>query len=124
MPSIGELRERVTFRLRTDLPSDDMAITPDYTDEMTFAAQLVQVGGDQYQGSVQIGSVTTHRIFIRKYPHVRLTVDHEAFIALPEGGDRVFRIKKITALKDGRRFLQVDVEELGITYGENTPAVF
>jgi head-tail adaptor len=122
MVAIGELNKRVTFRRRTDLPNDDMAITPFYSDEFTRWARLRQVGGAQYQGSVQIGSVITHRITVRFL--LGLTVDHEAFISLHDGTERVFRIKKITELAEGGRFLQLDVEELGITYGENVPAVF
>lgn len=122
MVAIGELNKRVTFRRRTDLPNDEMAITPDYSEEFTRWAKLRQVGGAQYQGSVQIGSVVTHRITLRFLSG--LTVDHEAFIRVPNSAERVFRIKKITELAEGGRFLQLEVEELGITYGESVPAVF
>lgn len=122
MVAIGELDKRLTFRQRTDTPNDDMAITPAYSGEFTCWAKIRQVSGGQYQGSVQIGSAVTHRIIIRQ--RRGLTVDYEAFFEPPYLPPRTFRIKKITELAEGGRFLQLDVEELGITNGEAIQPVY
>lgn len=110
MPAIGELNRRVLFRRRTDYATSDMGLDAEYSDQRYLWARIRQVGGETYQGSVQTGNVITHRITIRYRDDI--TADFEIVHK-----KRVYRVKKITELAEGGRFLMIEAEELGATYG-------
>lgn len=106
-PSPGDLNRRAHFRTREDVPGNGhMGVDTVYHNTFGAWAKLSSVGESVRIGSVQIDAAITHKIIIRFRAGV--TTDDEVVI-----DGMVYRIKGVSDLNDERRFLVINVEELG-----------
>lgn len=108
-PAPGELNQQAQFRTREDVPGQGhMGVDTIYHNIFNTRAKLSAVGEAVRTGSMQVGSLVTHRIVIRHRTGV--TTDDEVVIS-----GRVYRVKGITDLNAAGRFLMITAEELGTT---------
>lgn len=103
----GDLRKRITIRLRVDQPTDDMGMEAVYSDSLCVSAKMTQPGAATYHGGAQTGSRITHYFIIRYRRGI--SSDHEVFY-----DKRIFRIRRIKEIMQyEQRFMQLECEELG-----------
>lgn len=105
-PGAGELNRRVTLRKRTDAPADDMGLESNFSEQKERWARIVPVGTATYNEGLQTDNRVTHRVTLRWLPGIDRTweVVH---------GSTVYRVSRGGPMKGARRFLLLDVEELG-----------
>lgn len=108
----GDLRKRITIRLRVDQPTDDMGMEAVYPDSFNVSAKMTQPGAATYHGGAQTGNRITHYFIIRYRRGI--SSDHEVFY-----DKRIFRIRRIKEIMQyEQRFLQLECEELGDEKGD------
>jgi len=107
-PSAGKLNKRVQIRLRQDIPVGLSSIQEQHPYVFTRWASLVPVGTAVWAASVQTDEVVTHRCLIRYMDGI--TDQHEV-VHVRSG--RVYRVRRCAPLKGERRFLVLELEELG-----------
>ncbi|HCN72089.1 MAG TPA: head-tail adaptor protein [Pusillimonas sp.] len=105
-PGAGKLNKRVQIRLRQDIPVGLSSIQEQHPYVFTRWASLVPVGTAVWAASVQTDEVVTHRCFIRYMDGI--TDQHEIVHSA-----RVYRVRRCAPLQGERRFLVLELEELG-----------
>tara|TARA_A100000171_G_scaffold31238_1_gene29530 strand:- start:94 stop:468 length:375 start_codon:yes stop_codon:yes gene_type:complete len=105
-PSAGKLNKRVQIRLRQDIPVGLSSIQEQHPYVFTRWASLVPVGTAVWAASVQTDEVVTHRCLIRYMDGI--TDQHEIVYSA-----RVYRVRRCAPLQGERRFLVLELEELG-----------
>ncbi len=105
-PHIGQLNRSVTLRRRTDMPTGEVGVAPEFDQELQRWAKVEPVGSAVHAGSVQIDAIVTHRVYLRAIAGI--TNAHEVVCA-----GRVYRVKRVTDLQGAGRFTVLEVEELG-----------
>jgi head-tail adaptor len=105
-PSAGKLNKRVQIRLRQDIPVGLSSVQEQHPYVFTRWASLIPVGTAVWAASVQTDEVVTHRCLIRYMDGV--TDQHE----IVHSG-RVYRVRRCAPLQGERRFLVLELEELG-----------
>ncbi|HBT32230.1 MAG TPA: head-tail adaptor protein [Pusillimonas sp.] len=105
-PSAGKLNKRVQIRLRQDIPVGLSSIQEQHPYVFTRWASLVPVGTAVWAASVQTDEVVTHRCLIRYMDGI--TDQHEIVHSA-----RVYRVRRCAPLQGERRFLVLELEELG-----------
>lgn len=112
LPSSGDLRRRVTIRYWQDSPNVAFGLTPVFTEDYTCWAKIEPVGGSIYWGSKQTGDTVTHRVIVRyvagKTDPASITGEH----VIESEGTR-YRVRRVSDINDARRFVAVEVEQLG-----------
>jgi len=106
LPDPGELDKRLLLRQRTDQPSSDYGVAPEYQNMRTVWAKVRQVGATTLHESVQTDDKITHYITIRYRRDI--TSDFEVVLA-----GIVYRIKRGRDLNSAGRYLLLECEELG-----------
>lgn len=110
-PEVGELNTRATFRIRSDTTSGP-GLEAQFEDVAKRWVKIESLGTATYTGSVQTGTVITHRIYCR---FVRdLDTRHEIV-----AGGRIFRVKRPSGMRGRHIWSVIEVEELQAT---STPA--
>ena len=104
-PEVGELNTRATFRIRSDTTSGP-GLEAQFEDVAKRWVKIEPPGTATYTGSVQTGTIITHRIYCRFIPD--LQSDFE-FV----GRGRVYRVRRPTDLAGRQVWSVVEVEELG-----------
>ncbi|WP_417252748.1 head-tail adaptor protein [Castellaniella sp.] len=105
-PSAGELDRRVQIRLRQDVPVGLAGLAEQHPVVFTRWASLKPVGTAVWAASVQTDERVTHRCIVRWIDGI--TDSHEVVHR-----DRVYRVRRCAELRGERRFLVMEVEELG-----------
>ena len=105
-PESGELDRRITIRLREDLPVDDAELDAVFTHPRHRWAKIRAVGTAVYTDSVQTDDKITHRVWVRLLDGV--TTSHELVAR-----GVVYRVKRCAPWGAGKRFVLIEVEELG-----------
>lgn len=105
-PGAGRLNQRVQIRLRRDVPIGLAAVVTEYPVTRQRWARIWPVGTAVWAATVQTDERVTHRCLMRYLDGV--TTSHE----IVHGG-RVYRVRRGGGLRGERRFLVVDLEELG-----------
>jgi|GEM_PF-177063 len=116
LPNPGELNKRLDFRTRQDVPAPGGGTQPVYTAQFKAWGRVRQVSDSVYQHSMQTGESITHLITIRRRPDI--TSDMEIVL-----NGAVFRVIRVGALNDGRRFIRISVKELGAEIPDDPPQV-
>lgn len=106
LPGAGDLDKRVLIRLRQDVPVGLAGVISEHPVAFTRWASLKPVGTAAWAASVQTDERVTHRCIVRWIEGV--TDSHEVVYL-----DRVYRVRRCAELRGSRRFLAMDVEELG-----------
>ncbi|WP_110995580.1 head-tail adaptor protein [Pseudomonas sichuanensis] len=105
-PGAGELDQRITIRLREDMPVDEADVESVFAEPRQRWAKLRAVGTAAYTDSVQTDDTITHRVWVRRIEGV--TTSHEIV-----SGSMVYRVKRSAPWGAGKRFTVIEVEELG-----------
>lgn len=107
-PGAGELDRRITVRLCTDVPADDMGLNAVFTEPKQRWARIEPVGTATYAAGVQTDNKVTHRITLRFLAGI--TESHEVL-----HGKTVYRVRRSADMNGSHRFTLLDVEALGQT---------
>lgn len=113
-PQPGELNERLQFRTRQDVPAAYGGTEPVYTRSFECWGRVRQVSDSAYLNSMQTDENITHVIVIRR--RTDITNDMEVV-----RGGSVYRVVRVGALNDGRRFSRISVKELGAEVPDDPP---
>lgn len=105
-PGAGDLNKRVLIRLRQDVPLGLAGIVAEHPVAFTRWASLKPVGTAAWAASVQTEERVTHRCVVRWVDGI--TTSHELVYR-----GRVYRVRRCAELRGARRFLVMEVEELG-----------
>lgn len=105
-PGAGELNRRITLRLRSDIPTENLELGSIFTDEKRRWAKIEPVGSVTYSAGVQIDAKVTHRITL--YFLDGIGESHEVL-----HGSKLYRVQRVTDMNGAHRFTVLDVEELG-----------
>ncbi|PTT31900.1 head-tail adaptor protein [Pseudomonas sp. HMWF021] len=106
-PGAGELDKHVTLRRRDDAPSADMGLESLFSHANPRWAKIEFVGSVVYTGSAQTENKITHRIFLRF--RTGITTAYEVVHQ-----ETLYRVKRGFDLNGRRRFVVLEVEELGL----------
>lgn len=105
-PTAGELKKKVTFHTRIDVPAGNAETGSTYEEKYTTWGKLSPVGETIRIGSEQINKAITHRVVVRYrkqlYKSNQLIID-----------GFVYRIKGVSDVNSAGRFLMFSCEELG-----------
>ncbi|MDB2704910.1 head-tail adaptor protein [Pseudomonadota bacterium] len=107
-PEVGELNRRITIKDWQDTPNADAGIDQVFSKPIRAWAKRQPVGAGTYHGTKQIDEKITDRFYIRW--RSGLTIDADKVLWL---GDIRFRVKRASNLADEKRFIVIEVEELG-----------
>lgn len=105
-PGAGRLDKRVQIRLRQDVPVGLASLVEQHPMVFTRWASLRPVGTAVWAASVQTDERVTHRCMVRYVDGI--TDSHEVVYR-----NRVYRVRRCAPLQGERRFLVLDLEELG-----------
>ncbi|MBK3431410.1 phage head closure protein [Pseudomonas fluorescens] len=108
-PSAGELDRRITLRLRSDIPSDDLGLDSLFTDQKKRWAKIQPVGTAVYANGIQTDVKITHRVIF--YYLKGMSDSHEVV-----HGGSIYRVRRVADMNGTRRFTVLEVEELGATH--------
>lgn len=106
LPQPGELKDRLSFRTRQDVPMAGGGTQPIYTEQFKLWGRVRQISGSAYLHSKQIGEDITHTIIIRRRDDI--TTDMEVL-----HDSAIYRVMRVSSINDGRRFTRIDAKELG-----------
>lgn len=106
LPGAGDLDKRVQIRLREDSPTGIAGVDTQYPVVFTRWASLKPVGTAVWAASVQTDERVTHRCIIRYMDGI---TDHHEMVYR----GRVYRVRRCADLQGKRRFIVMEVEELG-----------
>lgn len=112
LPASGDLRRRVTIRYWQDSPNVAFGLTPVFTEDYTCWAKIEPVGGSIYWGSKQTGDTVTHRVIVR-YVAGKTDPDSITGEYVIESEGTRYRVRRVSDINDARRFVAVEVEQLG-----------
>lgn len=107
-PNAGELNKRVQIRLRQDVPVGLSSVVEQHSQLLERWARLSPVGTAVWAASVQTDNRITHRAIIRYMDGI--TENHEIVHR-----QCVYRVRRSADLRSARKFLVLDLEELGAT---------
>jgi len=105
-PRIGELDTRIEIKDWDDVPNDDAGIDQNFSNPIKVWAKREPVGAGIYQGSMQLSETITDRFIIR----YRTDVKKGKSIWI---GTVRFLVVRAAPLAGGKRWLVIEVEELG-----------
>lgn len=105
LPQPGELRERLVFRTRRDVPAEGGGTRPVYSDTFSCWGRVRQLSGTAYLNSMQTDEKITHTILIRKRSGINTDME------IVTGGV-VYRVIRAGAMNDGRRYTRIDAKAL------------
>lgn len=106
LPGAGRLDKRVQIRLRQDVPVGLSGLLEQHPVVFTRWASLRPVGTAVWAASAQTDEHITHRCVIRYVQGINDS--HEVVYR-----NRVYRVRRCAELHGERRFLVLDLEELG-----------
>lgn len=112
LPTIGDLKRRVTIRRWADIPAMGTGIDQSFDAGVLAWAMIEPVGSAIFFGTKQVGEEVTHRIIIRRTTALTdrtLTGEH----VVESEGVR-YRVKRASDINDARRFVMLEVESLGL----------
>lgn len=107
-PSAGEFDRRITIRLRTDSPADDLGLIPVFTEAKQRWAKIEPVGTAVYNAGVQLDRKVTHRITLYLVPGIS-----EAHEVLHNQSKTIYRVRRVADMNGAQRYTLLEVEELG-----------
>lgn len=105
MPTIGDLRERLTFTRRYEVPTTGGATTETFTDDFTVSGKIVPVGAITRLDMAQTATPITHKAWVRYRDDI--TTRHWL-----EWKDRRFNIKGLAYMGERTRFIELVLEEI------------
>lgn len=106
-PGIGELRERLRVRPFHDVPNLAMGSDVVCDTGVSVWGKVQPVGGTIYYGAQQTDQAVTHRMTIRAGTTV--TPAH-----VIDWAGRRFRVRRLMELGNTRRYITIEVEEIGV----------
>ncbi|MCR4146651.1 head-tail adaptor protein [Alcaligenes faecalis] len=105
-PLVGELDKRVQIRWRLDIPVGYAGVVEQRLDPILRWASLVPVGTAVWAATVQTDERITHRCLVRYIDGI--TNQHEIYHS-----GRVYFVRRAAPLRGKRKFLVLDLEEMG-----------
>lgn len=105
-PGAGQLDKRVQVRLRQDVPEGLAGLLEQHPVVFTRWASLRPVGTAVWSASVQTDKRITHRCVIRYVQGM-----NDSYEVVYQ--NRVYQVRRCAELRGERRFLVLDLEELG-----------
>lgn len=103
-PETGELSHRMAVRIRADKPSG-VTLESEFTAVTKRWVKVEPLGTATYTGAQQTGTTITHRLYCK---FLKALDTRYEFV---ERG-RVFRVKRVTAMRGRNVWSVVEVEEL------------
>ncbi len=123
VPTAGELRERIQFLLRVDVPTDDGDAAQTDTELWQCWGKMEPIGS-AYWGDTQTDERATHRFWVRWVDGHTDPASLSHGVVMQVRG-RSYRITRVTDLNGIRKFVLIEAMELGADNPENmTPTYY
>lgn len=110
-PCSCELNRRILLRKQTDLPAMGGTVTNTYEDMAHAWAKHEPVGNAIFYGTKQVGEDVTDRFVFRRTDTVNERTVTSSHVV--EYSGLRYRVKRATDIKGARKFVMLEVENLG-----------
>lgn len=111
-PAIGELDRKIQVREWQESPGLGSAVDQVFDPGLPAWARLVPVGAALFYGTAQVEANVTHRAATWRTSQLNELTVTAAHVVDCDGVR--YRVKRATSLDAERRFLLIDLEQLGV----------
>ncbi len=112
LPTIGQLRHRVTILISSDVPADDNGSEKEFKVKDEVWGALEVVGSGIFWNSMQVEEAVTHRIYLRTITGRTRPQDLQGVTYFVIDG-LSYRARRIADVGGQERFTVIDCEQLG-----------